>query len=86
MGMGGPVMTKTDIHVSATYHEFRYDVISGGGFPGTRWRLHAGTQIHESGGAFYDDEPDHPEGAIAWAEASVHRYIDGLYNMLGGLK
>lgn len=52
--------------------------------PGIGWAVptydHLGrrTGLKTSGGAFYDDCEDHPEGAYAWAEAACRRYIDAL--------
>ncbi len=33
-----------------------------------------------SAGAFYDGCDDHPEGAYAWAESSVHKFIDATFD------
>jgi hypothetical protein len=47
-------------------------------FPGIGWTIPKwfdGKKL-ESGGAFYDDCEDHPEGAYAWAESAVKRFID----------
>lgn len=50
--------------------------------PGIGWKIacfdHLGrlAGFIESGGAFYDGEPDHPEGAYAWASTACKRYID----------
>jgi hypothetical protein len=51
-------------------------------FPGIGWAIptfdHLGRRdgVEESGGAFYDDCEDHPEGAYAWAEAACRSFID----------
>ena len=59
---------------------YRYAVVSRTPFPGLGWVCLVFTLplpgemprvIDESRGAFYDDSPDHPEGAIAWAVASA---------------
>lgn len=50
--------------------------------PGIGWAVptfdHLGkpTGLRESGGAFYEDAEDHPEGAYAWAENACRRFID----------
>jgi hypothetical protein len=64
-----------DTHLGHTYQVGYYEHLAG-----IRWRIpyyfEYRTQYVESQGAFYDDAPDHPEGAVAWAEASVRRYIE----------
>ncbi len=85
-------MPKKDIVlVTETYRDFTYDVIDGGLYPGIRWRIHQPSldgrvRYYECGGAFYNGEPDHPEGAVAWAEFAVRRYIDGLHKFLEDLQ
>lgn len=37
--------------------------------------------LKESMGAFYDEVPDHPEGAYAWAEAACRAAIDRHLNV-----
>lgn len=48
-------------------------------YPGIGWTIHpaAGGPASISGGAFYDNVPEHPEGAAAWAEGAARRFIDG---------
>lgn len=56
-------------------------------FPGIGWFIptfdHLGrsTGVEESGGAFYDDAPDHPEGAYEWARRACVRFIDRTMGM-----
>lgn len=51
-------------------------------YPGIGWAIptydHLGRRdgMEESGGAFYDDCEDHPEGAHPWAEAACRSFID----------
>lgn len=51
-------------------------------FPGVGWavptfdHLSRPAGMQESGGAFYDNCEDHPEGAVAWAEAACRSFID----------
>lgn len=51
-------------------------------YPGIGWKIetfdHLGrtTGYIESQGAFYDNVPDHLEGAHAWASSACKRYID----------
>lgn len=44
-----------------------------------RWRQPTdhlgGFRWEESAGAFYDGEPDHPEGGIEWAAVAVQRFL-----------
>jgi hypothetical protein len=55
----------------------RYEIGTYDNLAGVRWRIprvdcwgHPMAPI-ESSGAFYDGCNDHPEGAVAWAEASI---------------
>jgi hypothetical protein len=73
-------------HAKATmmgvHRGVRYEVGIYPTYSGVRWRIptvdHLGrsTGHLQSSGAFYDDCPDHPEGAFTWAEASVKKAID----------
>ena len=58
---------------------FRYAIVSRSPCPGVGWiELCCSSDMtglpsitRESGGAFYDDSPDHPEGSIEWAKTSA---------------
>lgn len=59
---------------------YRYAVVSRDPFPGLGWVCLVYVAplsgdlprvCDESAGAFYDDAPDHPEGAVEWAKASA---------------
>lgn len=77
-----PVPTvRREIH--AEYRGIKYRVASRHPCSGIGWTLLFGEGVSEdSGGAFYDDCPDHPEGAFAWAESAVKRRIDKLHETL----
>lgn len=69
------------IHVSGEVEGTPFQVVSyaDNSWSGYRWRVQApyldSGHWEQSGGAFYDDEPDHPEGGIAWAEAAVRKLL-----------
>ena len=69
------------IHASGSVGGIPFQIVSDKRWAGYRWRIqvprdHLGAvSWDESPGAFYDSEPDHPEGGIAWAEAAVRKYL-----------
>ncbi len=64
--------------VTGSYKGVSYSIGPRTPFPGIGWVIPKWIDGRktESGGAFYDDVPEHPEGAYAWAERAVKKFID----------
>lgn len=75
-------MNEIKIHREGETRGVRWQIVSGGTYPGVRWRFkvpvdHLGaTRWQESGGCFYDGCEDHPEGAVEWAARSVVLFLN----------
>lgn len=69
-------MENLNILAEGVYDAMGYRIVSSKSFSGIRWEIWAGGQWVQSPGAFYDGEPDHPEGGIKWATDSAKRAID----------
>jgi hypothetical protein len=81
--MTEPVSAPAPRVIEGTYRGIQYRVASRHPYSGIGWTLLFGAGITEdSSGAFYDDAPDHPEGAFAWAESAVRRRIDKIHEAL----
>jgi hypothetical protein len=69
--------------VTGRHREVDYVIAPRSPFPGIGWKIRF---VHVTGapaevtsaGAFYDGCVDHPEGAYAWAENAVRRFIDRM--------
>lgn len=72
-----PMILTRDIYRGATYR-----IVKRSSGSGLHWEIDQFDHLSRplapltSGGCFYDGCDDHPEGARAWAEASVQRAID----------
>src|SRR5688572_13960589 len=78
-----PVSVPAPRVIRGEYRGIEYRVASRHPYSGIGWTLlFGGGLTEESGGAFYDDAPDHPEGAFAWAESAVKRRIDKIHETL----
>lgn len=60
--------------INFTHRGVAFQVSPRSPCPGIGWFVPAWRA--ESGGAFYDQIEEHPEGALAWAEAACRKYID----------
>jgi hypothetical protein len=69
------------VHREGVTNGVRWQIVSDCGVSGVRWRVEepsdhlGGMRWQMSPGAFYDDAPDHPEGAIEWATRAVLKYL-----------
>ena len=70
--------------VKGEYRGYRYSIGPRIPYSGIGWTIHfdtyrASADDESSSGAFYDDAPDHPEGAYKWAETAVKLRIDKIH-------
>ena len=73
-------MNRPATEVLGEYRGIKYRIASRHPYSGIGWTLlWENSSPEESSGAFYDDCPDHPEGAYAWAESAVKRRIDKIH-------
>lgn len=80
------VAAPIEREICGHYRGIDYRVASRHPYSGIGWTLlFAGGREEDSGGAFYDDAPDHPEGAFAWAESAVKRRIDKIHEAMDAL-